>query len=150
MAQHKPGLYGNKTQIVLTLLSSFLGQGQFGLEYLIFLRAPRPKYFYKKGIEAKIFYKKGIEYEAKKIDSIFVRCHVYFMKLVRDQFPMTFSTSFFTECIEVYGTYKQGGGPQALDLAARSKGQFFFLSCPLPREFTRARGNFPKTDRPLI
>ena len=48
------------------------------------------------------------------------------MKLVRDQFPMTFSTSFFTECIEVYGTYKQGGGPQALDLAARSKGQFFF------------------------
>ena len=28
--------------------------------------------------------------------------------------------------VEVYGTYKQGGGPQALDLAARSKGQFFF------------------------
>ena len=65
------------------------------------------------------------------------------MKLVRDQFPMTFSTSFFTECIEVYGTYKQGGGPQALDLAARSKGQFFF-KLPFATGIYQSKGQFSK------
>ena len=44
-----------------------LGQGQFGLEYLIFLRAPRPKYFTKRASRPKYFTKRASSMRPKKL-----------------------------------------------------------------------------------